>query len=258
MHDDISDASFLAGSPSRLALLGELRGARGLTERELRERVEGSRTTVHRNLDKLCERDWVRNSGGQYSITTAGECVFDQFGALLDTIETASRLQPFLEYVSSETLDLEIRWLRDAELTTAESGNPLAMVNRHIERIEDTSTVKALMPIAGLHPHKVTHKRMLRGEIKVDCVATPRVAETLLSDPDFADLTVEMIETGRFELSVYDGEIPYYLGVHDDRVEIGVDDDETPKAFVEATSEQVYEWAQSKYAQYESAAEPRT
>jgi predicted transcriptional regulator len=258
MHDDISDASFLAGSPSRLALLGELRGARGLTERELRERVEGSRTTVHRNLDKLCERDWVRNSGGQYSITTAGECVFDQFGALLDTIETASRLQPFLEYVSSETLDLEIRWLRDAELTTAESGNPLAMVNRHAEGMKQATMLQILLPVAGLHPHEVVHERVLRGELEVEIVVSPSVAETVLSDPDFADLTTELIETGRFDLYVYDGEIPYYLGVHDEKVEIGVDDDETPKALVEATSEQVYEWAQSKYAQYESAAEPRT
>ncbi len=258
MDEDIGAVAFLSGSQARVALLEQLRRNGRLTERELRGRVEGARTTVHRNLDKLCERGWVRQSGGQYSITTAGEFVVDEFLELVDTVETASRLQPFLECVPGEALDLELRWLRDAELTTPEPGNPLATVNRHVERIEEASRLNALLPVAGLHPYEIVHERVCRGVMEVECIASPSVAETVLSDPDFADLTAEMLDTGQFELYTCDERIPYYLGILDDRVEIGVDDDGSPAGILGTTSENVYEWAETKYAEYRSAADPVT
>jgi hypothetical protein len=66
-----------------------------------------------------------------------------------------------------------------------------------------------------------------------------------------------MLATDRFDLSVYDGEVPYYLGVLDETVQIGVEDENgMPRALLETDVEGLGEWASDTYAQYRERSTP--
>jgi hypothetical protein len=65
-----------------------------------------------------------------------------------------------------------------------------------------------------------------------------------------------MVDTGRFEVHVHDGDIPYYLGILDDTVQMGVNEDGEPRGLLETDSEEVREWAENRYESYKQEAEP--
>lgn len=252
MRDEVEAVAFLAGSAARVAIMEQLRRHEGLTERQLRERVDCARTTVRRNLDRLAGRGWVRDDEREYALTTGGELVYDAFDSLLDTVETVSRLRPFLQHVQGDDLGVEVTAFRDAELTTGDAGNPLAMVNRHVRGLKGATEVRTVLPITGLHPYEVLHQRARRDTVDAECVVAPSVAETLRSDPEFADLTADLLDSDRFDLYVYDGAIPYYLGILDETVQLGVSEDGSPHALLETTSETVRNWAETEYGEYKA------
>ncbi|PSP62934.1 hypothetical protein BRC77_08670 [Halobacteriales archaeon QH_8_64_26] len=83
------------------------------------------------------------------------------------------------------------------------------------------------------------------------------VVETLRTDPDYTEPCEAMLGTDRFELSVCDGEVPYYLGLLDETIRIGVEDEEgMPRALVETDAGGVGEWANETYDEYRDRSMP--
>ncbi|PSP65825.1 winged helix-turn-helix domain-containing protein, partial [Halobacteriales archaeon QH_8_64_26] len=83
------------------------------------------------------------------------------------------------------------------------------------------------------------------------------VVETLRSDPNYTEPCEAMLGTGRFELSVYDGEVPYYLGLLDETIQVGVKDEAgVPRALLETDAGSVGEWATDTYDRYRDRSTP--
>jgi predicted transcriptional regulator len=132
------------------------------------------------------------------------------------------------------------------------------MINRHVRVVEQTEAHQCLLPLVGLHGHKAAHKQIVDNGATGEIIVGPDALDTLLSDSDYAELTQEMAATGRFSLFQYDGDIPYFVGVLDDVVQIGVDDDGTPRALLESQRSQVRAWAEDTFEEYKRLATPVT
>jgi predicted transcriptional regulator len=85
------------------------------------------------------------------------------------------------------------------------------------------------------------------------------VAETLSKDRSYRDPVRDLVESERCDIRVSERPVPFYLGLANDTVQIGVgDDEETPQGLAESTEPDVWEWAERTYADYRADAEPLT
>jgi predicted transcriptional regulator len=261
MTDDIEALAFLAGSRARVRLLEELAAARTdggetLSREDLRERLDAARTTITRNLEALIDRGWVRETEGRYVATPAGQLVVGAFGEAAATVAAADRLAPFLRWFPVEDVDLDPGALADASVWAPDRADPYAMVNRHVDTLREAARFRGILPLVGLHAFEALHERVVEGDAVHEVVVTPAVAETLRTG-DYAGLFADLRACDRFAAYVYDGEIPYYLGLIDEReVEIGVDEDGTPRALLRSEAPEVREWAEAVYERYRAPARP--
>lgn len=246
----VENIELLARSEHRVRILDLLCEHGSLEKHALGSRLDASRTTVGRNLAALEEQGWIRRTNGDCTITRQGELVAKAFDDLVGEVELAAKLQSFMQWVPDGSLDLDLSLLADAEVTLAQPGDPWAMVNRHVNAIEKTSDDRVVLPVTGLHAFEAIHRKIVDGDARAELVAAPSVAETFRTNPDYAPLFEELVATDRFEVRVYDGTVPYYLGVLDSTVQIGVDEEEDPRALLETTNEEVREWALEQYRGY--------
>ncbi|WP_435180696.1 helix-turn-helix transcriptional regulator [Halorussus sp. AFM4] len=256
MEGGRADIEFLARSAVRVEVMDALRREGELSRTELRDRIDASRTTVQRNLEALEDRGWVRSRGRAYSLATCGELIADEFTGFRETVSAAEHLQPVLKWLDRSDLDLDLRLLSDATVVTASQGDPWAMVNRHVKRLEEAETVRAILPLVGLHAMEVTRDRILDGSARIEFIGTSSVIDTLRNSSDYRPIYDDLLGSDRFELYATDEEVRYYLGVLDDIVQIGVDEDGEPRALLETENSEVHRWARDTYAEHLSRARP--
>jgi predicted transcriptional regulator len=256
MTDAVGEIGFLAKSEHRVRLLTLLSEHERLSDRELRRRTDASRTTVGRNLAALETRGWIRRTNSECVITRQGRLVADAFDGLVDTVTATDGLHSFMQWVPEGALDIDLRLLADAEVLLAKPGDPWAMVNKHVSTIRETSDDRIMLPVTGLHAFQALHRKIVNGDGRAEVVLEPDVAATFVSNPAYAPLFAELRDTDRFEARVYDGEMPYYLGVLDGTVQIGVDEDGEPRALLETDGEAVVNWAADIYERYRRHSEP--
>lgn len=218
--------------------------------------LDCSRSTVNRGIRELESLDLVEYVDGGYRLSSLGELVAADFAELAETIELRLQFQPFLKWMPEDAFDLELDLLRDAELLLPKPGDPYAMVNRHVAGLEHADRFLGILPVTGLHAYKMLRTRVVENGAWVEAVVTPEVSNTLQSDPDYAGLTEDMSETGRYKLYRYDGDIQYFIGLLNDTVQIGVDEAGEPRALVETTNPKVRDWAETTFEEYKKQAEP--
>ena len=255
MDVDTETAADLVRSRIRVEILAALR-AGAATKYELRERLDCSRTTVDRNLEHLQEAGWIEQAPGGYELTTCGEIVVEQATAYLETVTAAKRLQPILRWLPRDELDIDVRHFADAELTIADEVTPMAVVDRHVQRITETTDMRTLLPLTSTQPIEMQYRVMQQREVRAEHLVTPAVAEVYRADEQFSETLQEMLESDGFEIYVTEEPITYYLGILDDVVQIGVDEDGDPRGLLETDDEAVYEWATGKIDRYQSSAVP--
>lgn len=253
----IDDISFLAQSPNRARILDIVRQDGPLSRNELRSRLDGVvRTTVQRNLDALEEQGWIQQDVYQYSITPAGAMVAEAFIDLVDVVSVARQLEEFLQWVPTEEFDLDPQLLADATIHLPKPGDPYAMINRQVELTRQSEYNYGFLRVTGLHAAEAGHEMIVNHGGRAELVVTPEIVDTWRTTPQYAELVGEMLDTGRFQIFVYDGDLPYSLVVIDDIVQITVDEDGDPCALLEAASAEVKKWADQRYETYKQQAEP--
>ena len=238
--DALDRIEFLARSPVRVRLLAAIADGDGLTRNELRDRLDASRTTVGRNLEALRDQGLVTKGNCEYALTRAGEIVTGDVLDLAGTIEIARELKPLLEWVPDGALDIDLRHFADATVLAPEPGDLWSMVNHHVQVIRRTEYDRNVLNVIGLHGYETGYGKIVEGSAHTELVVTP-----------------EMLNTGRFEIHVYDGRIPYSISILDGTVQLGATDyDGQPRALLESDAEAVREWATAKYEAYKREAEP--
>lgn len=257
MKGAFEELGFLTNSPARLRLLEELCEHGRLEKHRLRERVDASRTTVQRNLDALEERGWVRGNTREYWITRSGQPVAERLLEALTTVHAAKRVQPLLQWLPDDEFDLDVRALATADVTVSEETAPYAPVERHVDLMRSAEEFRCLLPAVGLQPMTVAQDRIVEQDCTHEVVLDEDVAETLRSRPVYREVVEELLASERCDLLVTEREVPFYLGLAPDAVQIGVGDaDGVPRGLVETGAEEVRAWAERTFAGYQRAADP--
>jgi predicted transcriptional regulator len=227
-----------------------------LDKRDMVDVLGVSRATVDRAVRELEVLNLIEYRDGVYQVTSVGEITADRFFQFMDTVDVAMELQEFLRWVPAAEFDIDLTLLAEAELFLPEPGDPWSMVNHHAQAMEKMDTCRAILPLTGQHAMEAAYERVTDAGASFETVVTPSVAEQFQSTPVYARLIEEMVATGRVHVFVYEGTIPYFLGVFADRIQIGVDENGEPRALLETKNEDVYEWAEDVYQQYKDEAEP--
>ncbi|WP_267643238.1 helix-turn-helix transcriptional regulator [Haloarchaeobius amylolyticus] len=252
----IEEISFVARSTNRVRILETVHDLDGATREDLRTELSVARTTVTRNVETLLEKGWLQQENGEYTVTPGGEAVIERFLDLEETVRTALRLQPFLQWTTREEFDLDLTHLQDASVTVAAPGNPWAMVNEHVARLRESSDDRVALPLTGLHAVEAVHRKVVDGDATVEMIVAEGVAETLFEDDDFAPLTRDLLDSDGFELYLTDAALPFYLGILDETVQVGVDEEGEPRALLETTDDGAREWARERLDVYRREATP--
>lgn len=260
MNDETRDAidllDFVTRSASRVQILETLLEADAASRAELQSAVDVVRTTLQRNLDGLAERGLIRERDRQYEITPTGILVASGVRDSLALAAPATRLRPVLERIPVSELDLDPELLTDATVVEATTANPYAPVKRHEMRMAETDHARLVLPAVGADPVETAQETASEGAVH-ELIVTPDVVETMRTDPSFEEHAKSMIDTATVTMSLFDGEIPYYLGILDDIVEIGVHDESgLPTALLESTNPAVREWAIERFEEYQRRSDP--
>jgi len=227
-------------------------------KRTLVDELGAPRSTLDRAVRELEAVELVTYTEGEYTITPLGERLTNEFCAFLGRVDVALDLAPACQHMPIDEFDLDLRLLADAEMVVPNSDNPYAMIDRHVQQLATMDHARAMLPLTGLHAHETAHVRIVEHGAEVELVVEPGVAELMVSGSAFAPLTNEMLATDRFDLFVSEESIPYFVGIIDDIVQLGVDEAGNPRAIVETDRQSVREWAQEKIDAYKRQAMPIT
>ncbi|MFC6724286.1 helix-turn-helix transcriptional regulator [Halobium palmae] len=213
-------------------------------KRELTEELSVSRSTVNRAIRDLESLGLVERVEEGYRPTDLCLSTATRLSTLVESVGRETRLQEFRKWVPDGTLDADLAAASEFSVSLPEPGDPYGMVNRHVQRLREASSHRTMLPLTGLHAYEAVHDGVVDRGVSTECVAQPDVVEVLLRDPNFEPLTDAMADTGRFRLFEADGPVPYFVGVLDDVVQIGVDEEGEPRALYETADADVRAWAE--------------
>ena len=246
---------FLARAESRVRVIELLVESGPATQREIRTRLDVSRTTVSRSLQSLQNRGWVEKSDGAYRLSRAGRIVAAEFGRLLDTVKTVEELSEFLRWYPADIDIPDLLDAKDVEVTYSTDADPYAPARRQTEILHTAERLRILLPAIDLDSTKTITEQVTQRGLELETVVSPNVESTVESD-EFAPLMREKIQTGRSAVFVAQESLPFYLGLADDgRVQVGLADDEgLPRALLETDDDRIRAWAEGMYEDYREPA----
>jgi predicted transcriptional regulator len=254
----IDHIAFLARSESRVRILEGLLNAGSLTQRELREYVDASRSTVTRTLTELEHRNWVAKSGDGYRLTAAGEIITERFLDLVASVRTTEELSSFLRWFPTSEFSLDMSHLKGAEITPSTDSDPYAPGRRQTEFLRGTDHFRGFLPSIDMQGTKVVHEQIMAGAFEAEIVVSATVGDRITRG-EFGSLFREQLETGRLTVYVTEGTLPFYLGLSDDVVQIGVEDDKGfPRSLLETDAQPVVTWGDDAYETYRARATHQT
>lgn len=229
--------SFLSRSTARIGILRLLLDSGPATQREIRGRLDTSRSTVTRALSAHEKREWIQQEDGEYQLTTMGRIITEEFLELVESIRMTTDYSAFLQNFPYDEFDFDVDELSSAEITTSTTGDPYAPARKQTEILEAVDRFRAVLPSIDLEGVKVVHDQIMNEKLEVEIIVSSSVEETI-SSGEFAPLFREKTQTGRLTVYVYDGELPFYLGLGDEqRTQIGVEDNEGfPRALLDTTT----------------------
>lgn len=225
--------------------------------RELEDHLGVSRSTVHRFTRSLRDSGLIDRTADGFVLTPLGEVCAREVAEFESTIETAWELAPVLEAASASDIEIDPEAFADVTVTTAEPGNPYRPVNRFMTLVEGTETLRGLDP-ASINPlHLEDLYGRIVGGMETEVVFPPTVVwELLSSNPDRARAA---FGSGNLSIRVHD-ELPFGLTLCDDRIGVGVYDDEVGllRTYADTDAPAAYEWAEDVYAEYRAESTPLT
>jgi predicted transcriptional regulator len=258
MDDDthpVDQIAFLTRSRTRVRVLRHLAETGVSTQRDLREQIASSRSTLSRAVRSLEDHGWIRKQNGSYCLTPVGERVVEDLSELIETMQTTEKLSPFLTWFPLSEYDVDLSQLQDATVVSHSRGDPYAPGRAQTELLRRTRRFRALLPSIDLEGAKAAHEQIESQDLDAELVVSADVEQTISTDA-YAPLLREQIRTGHLTVLVSEREPPFYLGLTDDgTVQLGVEDDNGfPQALLESSHESLREWAETVYQEYRATA----
>lgn len=235
----------------RAPLLEALRG-QPRSMGELDERLDVSRSTIHRALGTFEELNVVRKTDRRYGLTGFGRTITERTSEFSREIATAWDLDEFLNAVDGNALDVPMEYFADAEVIRPEPRTAHRGVKRIIDLIEESDSLRMFSNILSPLYVDVAAREMVEGmEIEVifdDCLRSTLHLE-------YADEATEAFRTGRFEVH-FGADIPFELLVADDRMAMAAHNESAvPRMFVETDAAAAVSWAEDLFVRYREDAD---
>ena len=230
--------------------LGVLEDADGpLHQSEIRDRLDASKSTTHRRMNRLNEMDFVVKEDDGYSLTELGEGVAERTAEYVSDVCAAHEYREFLDVLKGTSLSLSD--ISGAELTRATTDSPVAPLVRLAELTADASEVLALTNSVAPESFKVSREKMRDGEQEVEMVIDGRIMDSLRSNDWFGEEARQDLSAGTLRLWVHDEPVPYQIGVMDDRLCLGAEDeDRMPVAMLETENDAAVEWGRRVFEEH--------
>lgn len=251
----VDTIAFLAGSEPRAAVLASLYRDGVLDRGELAARGDAARVTVGRNLEKLQKRGLVSEVSAGYELTALGGLLAEGLLAMAETVSLADQLTPVLRQLPPEAFDFDLRALDGAEVTASTRADPYAPVSRHERTLEAASEARLVVPAVGDRPMATVSNRVADGDLQLELLVSADVESTLHSS-GYRDSLERILDADGGSVRTCEAPVPYYLGLVDETVQVGVDDDGIPRALLESDDTSVRSWAEEGYRAYRSESEP--
>ena len=254
--DPLSEIEFLARSANRIETLAVLsEGA--YTRRELGEEVDASQPTLGRVLRDLSKRDWITYDGERYAATATGELVAEGIVDLHERLAVEGKLRPIVEYLPTDAMDVDLRHLADATVTTPTGTRPNAPLERMLDLLRDTEQVRLVSHSFNRGKLDLLHERVIDGEMTARGVFTESAIDAVRSDPDLRVRFDAILDADPQAIRVTDDEVPLALELTDDRVHLLLRDDEgIVRAALDTGDAVVWEWAEGVFERFWTPAEP--
>lgn len=220
-----------------------------LAPRDLTDRLDISRSTVHRVARRLETADLVERADGQLELTPLGSVVVAELDSFEETLSAAEQLEPALAAFHNTMFSFPVDAFADATITGASQAEPYRAVNRFMSLVDGTTTLRGVDP-ASINPLHLDdlHQAVVDG-LETDAVFRPSVVEELLrNNPERARTA---FESGNLTMRTHDN-LSFGLTLCDDRVGVGIYDDETGMldTYLDTESPAAYEWAEGVYAEF--------
>lgn len=243
----IDQVAFLARSESRVRVLERLSEVQPRTRREIRECVDASRSTVTRTLTALEERDWVEHGEDGYQLTASGEIITERMLRLVTSVEVTEDLSSFLRWFPRDEFSIDIDQFAGADVTLSTDSDPYAPGRQQVDLLRRAGRFRGLLPSIDLQGTRVVHEQIVGGAFEAEIVVSSAVNGQITTG-EFATLFREQLQTGQLTVFVVDGSLPFHLGLGDESVQVGVEDDDGfPRALLESTSPVIREWGEDVY-----------
>ena len=245
--------AFLAGSTNRVRILEALR-EQPHRKCELATACGLSRSTVHRALDGLEERAWIRSDDGAYRLTAGGEFVLDQYGALETSIERVERWGPFLNRLGDAATTLPPAALDGAEVIATTPENPHATITHLANAIATSSaeTFYGVSPIVSPMLNEAS-QGLIESGAHMELVIDASVFDT--SKTAYPDALDDAHTLSNFELYLHPDELSFGLVILDDRVLVGAYDERgVLRECLDGTNETLTAWATEQYETFRATA----
>jgi predicted transcriptional regulator len=255
MESALEAVQFFANSANSVRVFEEL--ANGVTTSSvLAERTGASRSTIARILDKGESRGWVESEGSRYELTYLGELMIKEFHTYLETVEGAQQLKNVINHLPEPARELDIRYLRDAKITTPSEEWPQAHYKRALELYQTGETYRGLTQVAPEMIVRTLADVVEQGQLELEGVIEAAFIEELVDNPERAAPWHAFAD----QVWVYDGHIPVNMHLIDERVVLWLDSSGGNRVrgegLLESEHPAVVSWAESLYEEYKSEAEP--
>jgi predicted transcriptional regulator len=246
------DRELLLEIVKRAPMLVALR-EESLSPRDLQERLDVSKSTVHRNATSLADRGLLRKSDGEHTLTGFGQEVADVVSTFEADMETTVRLAPMFDAISGTDPPCPIDAFADATVTSTVQGDPFGPLARFVSLLGETDSLRmaASYAIAPAYIDEI-QGRVLDG-LEAKVIERPEVAEDIMEN--YPRKCVRLCGSKYFTLKLLD-DLPFGLVILDHRIGVGVRDPRTgtPRAFVDTDADQAREWAETVFDSYWSEA----
>lgn len=222
-----------------------------LQQSEIRRRLNRSKSTTHRRVKRLEEMEFVFKNGNRdgYVLTDLGEAVAEMTAEYVSEVRAAEEYEEFLGTVNETELRLED--IDDGEVTRATDDNPVAPLFRLAEVTAGASEVRALTNSVAPEGFEVGMEEMRKGKQEVEMVIDRRTMEPIRGNDRFGEEVRQDLRSGSLRLWVHDEPIPYQIGVIDDRLCLGAEDENRmPVALLETENDTAVEWAERTFERY--------
>lgn len=241
----LEELEFLARSPNRVRVLdGLTRGPMG--RYELEDATGVTRATLGRILDDFEDRGWVIEEDRAYQTTQLGAYVSREMAKVLERFEPVPELNEVAEWFPRDGFGFDLTHLAGSAVIRSTKSNALAPTAHIAKRIRTADRVRLITYSVLPGVMDECWRGAVEGGLEFESVLDGGALDSFGADSQMLDQAREMVETGRSEVYVYNGDIPSTVFIVDDLVLLCLSGGEgAPLAVVETDDEAVRSWAES-------------